>query len=70
MEEGSELIPTLSFTLQEELGPCSTVPAEVGDKIRKKPKKGEAEEDQDCDLGTEVPLVDSPLPIIRAGGNL
>lgn len=70
MEEGSELIPALAFTPQEDLGPCSTEPAEDGDKIRKKPERGEAEEDQDCDLGTEVPLVDSPLPRIRAGGNL
>ena len=70
MEEGSELIPTLAFTPPEDFGPCSTKLAELHDKIRKKPEKRGAEEDQDYDLGTEVPLIESPLPRIRAGRNL
>lgn len=51
MEEGSELSPTLAFTPEEDLQPCSTEPAALNDKIRKKPEKREAEKDQDCNLG-------------------
>lgn len=68
--EDSELVPTLALIPYEDLGPCSTKPAELGDKIRKKAEKREAEEDQAVTCGTDVSLVDSPLPGIRAGGNV
>lgn len=73
MEEGSELVLTPPSPLRRALGLAWLGwITRLEDKIRKKPEKRIVEEEQDCDLWTKVrlPLVDSLLSRIRAGGNL